>query len=273
MDINFKRNRTQEFLELGIDPLYNYSETDNTKKKVFQNKAEGYIITAIQELKIRKLLKQDAYDYLYSAFVSFFNSIQNICENNYSWATVELYYTVYYLLRAKLHLEGYAIFRATSMYFANIKTGEELKRINSKKHLNTHDGTIKLFEKCFGTSDIIYSNTVDCVNSVEWIKGKRELVNYLSVEFKEPGYFPYFEKFNSIDVLKKNTIKIINDNSNTLAFQSEFAILGIPLLLFNEIIKNYNLNIKNIFDENKRDYLLSIVSLYELDFMQNYLDL
>lgn len=71
MDINFKRNRTQEFLELEIDPLYNYSETDNTKKKVFQNKAEGYIITAIQELKIRKLLKQDAYDYLYSAFVSF----------------------------------------------------------------------------------------------------------------------------------------------------------------------------------------------------------
>lgn len=74
-------------------------------------------------------------------------------------------------------------------------------------------------------------------------------------------------------MLKKNIIKIINDNSNTLAFQSEFAILGIPLLLFNEIIKNYNLNIKNIFDENKRDYLLSIVSLYELDFMQNYLDL
>ena len=98
MATSFKRNRTQEYIESEIDPTYDPLDDDGSKRKAFQQKSELFMFSTCQKIIIRSYLEQDAYDYLFSAFVSFFNGIQNICENNYSWSTVELYYTMFYQL-------------------------------------------------------------------------------------------------------------------------------------------------------------------------------
>lgn len=271
MATNYNRNRTQEYIESEIDPLYNYSETDKSKKKEFQQKVGAYYLTNFQKLSIASLLQEDAYDYLYSAFVSFLNGIQNTCEGNFSWATVELYYTMFYLFRTKLHLEGIVIFRATQMYYLDIDRNDGFKVINSQKHLNTHEGVIKLFEQFFCKNDVIYSNLVEYEKPIEWMKEKREIVNYLSVEFKEPERFNYFEKFSSLTEIKASIKKIVNDTS--LAFQEEFAIIGIPLLLFKEILTDYRIDIDNIWGEKQKKYLLSRIYLDEFDEIKTILHL
>lgn len=269
MATSFKRNRTQEYIESEIDPTYDPLDDDRSKRKAFQQKSELFMFSTCQKINIRSYLEQDAYDYLFSAFVSFFNGIQNICENNYSWSTVELYYTMFYLFRTKLHLEGIAIFRASQMYYLDTKNSDKIRTIDKKKYSNTHEGTIKLFEKFFGKTDITYTNTVEYNIPIEWMKEKREIVNYLSVEFLEPKFFPYFEKFSSALKVKESTIKIINDNS--FAFQEEFAILGLPLLLFKEIIVDYNINVHKIWAQEKTDYILSKIDQYGLDDIKKYL--
>lgn len=269
MATNFKRNRTQVYIESEIDPSYNHLETDKSKRKTFQQSAESLALNSYQKMKAMSFLEEDAYDYLYAAYVSFLNGIQNVCEHNFSWATVELYYTMFYLLRTKLHLEGIIIFRAGKMYFSNIHNNEGFKPIASQRNTNTHEGTISLFERFFEKTDIIYANAIEDSTPIEWIKEKREIVNYLSVEFKEPEHFAYLEKFCSIDKANESIKKIIQDAS--LAFQEEFAIIGIPLLLFKEILSDYRININNILSQEKRDYLLSRIVPYGLIELKQHL--
>lgn len=268
MDIDYKRNRVQVYLENAVD--WDYAHTDETSLKALQLKAKEYVLSSVDCVKLKPLIKDDAYDYTYSAAVSFFNALENICFQNYSWATVELYYVIYYLCRAKLHFGNIALFSARQLYYLQISPGESIKQPPDVKN-NTHDGTIKIFKKFFST-DFILSNKVDNIDSVDWIKNNREIVNYRSVDFKDPIHFPFLDKFKDLALLKRN-IKLIIDEPFTFVFQSEFAMVGVPLALFNEVIKDFSLNLKSRFSENKILYLKSKINKLDIGFIGNYLTL
>lgn len=268
MDIKFERNRIQEYLEKVIDPNFT-SFDDKAKNNQFKMKAERYILNAVDESKMESLIKKDAEDYLFSASVSFFNALQNITERNYSWATVELYYVLYYLFRVKLHYEKVAIFRAKGqIYYLEIKKGNAIHSVKG----NTHEGVIAIFRKMF-PSDLIFSNTIDLADSVEWIKQNREIVNYRSVNFTEPKCFIFFDKYCSLPLLQKNLQMLINDSSFVFAFQPEFAMLGIPLLLLTDITKTYLLQMNHIFSTEKLEYINSIIDELSIEFIKPVLHL
>lgn len=269
MDIEYKRNRVQEYLERTIDPSYSPTD-DKTILKAFTLKAERYYLSSVDCANLYPLIKADAYDYTYSAAVSFFNALEDIYWQNYSWATVELYYVIYYLFRAKLHLGNIALFWARQLYYLQISPGESIKHSSDIKN-NTHEGTISVFTKFF-PSDFILTNTVDNINSVEWIKSNREIVNYRSVDFKDPTHFSYFDKFRTLILLKRN-MKLIIDDPSTFAFQPEFAMVGLPLVLFNEIINDYSLDLKSIFGGRKLLYIQSKISRLDIGFINSYLTL
>lgn len=273
MDIKYNRNRAQLYLENIIDSSYNSNETDKLKKKAFQQSAENYILTQINALKIKELLNKDANDYMYSAFVSFFNALQGLMLNNFSWATVELYYSLYYLLRAQVHYENYAIFRANgAFYYISAKPSEKIKqvKVNGKCLHNSHESTIAIFKTLF-PNNIIFSNTVDFINSIDWAKHNREIVNYLSVEFIDPAAMEFFEKFNTNDLLRTNIKLLLNDS--TMAFQPEFAMVGLPIILIKEIINDYKLNLTNLFLDKQLQYLYSIINILAIDNIKSYFTL
>lgn len=269
MDIEYKRNRVQEYLEKAIDPQYSPTDDKNILN-AFQLKAEGHLLSSVDCAKLCPLIKADAYDYIYSATVSFFNALENIYWQNFSWATVELYYVMYYLFRAKLHFGNIALFRARRLYYLQIIPGEVIRHSPIKGN-NTHEGTITVFKKFF-PSDFILRNTVDNIDSVDWIKNNREIVNYRSVDFKDPMYFSYFCKFNKLSLLKRN-IKLIIDDPSIFVFQPEFSMVGLPLVLFNEIISDYSLDLKSIFGGRKLLYIQSKISKLDIGFINSYLAL
>lgn len=271
MDIKFNRNRAQSYLENAIDPNYDPTETDKEKKKSFQQSAKNYILTQLDVIQIKELLNHDANDYMYSALVSFFNALQGLSLNNFSWATVELYYSLYYLFRAKIHYENFAIFRANGeYYYISAKPNEKIIQVKGKVPRNTHESTIAIFKTLF-PDNIIFSNTVDLINSIDWAKHNREIVNYLSVEFTDPTAMAFFEKFNSKELMQKNVKLILDDNS--IAFQPEFAMVGLPIILAKEILTDNNLDLKKLFSVEQLHHLYSIINTLTVAKFNNYFTL
>lgn len=268
MDINYNRNRVQVFFENVVDPNYDPLEEDKEKRKAFQKIAESHILTTYEMTQIEPLLIQDANDYLYSALVSFFNALQNLTLQNCSWATVELYYSVYYLCRAKLHYERKGIIRANGqIYYLDNNIGNTIEKIDNKKH-GTHDGTMLIFKKLF-PNDIILSNTIDFMDSIEWIKTNREIANYLSVKFIDPDFFPFYDKYKNISLIQKNIKLLIGDIS--LAFQPEFAMIGLPIILFKEIIKDYSINLPSVLSYKNLKFILVTMRTLGIDYRNIHL--
>lgn len=265
MDIEFKRNRVQEYLEKVIDPSY-VPTRDKNALKLFKIKAEGYRLSHIDCIVIDGLIKQDAYDYYYSATVSFINALEDIYLRNYSWSTIELYYTVYYLMRVELHLSNIALFRVAEHYNILTAAGESIKKIGNG---NTHESVIKLFKKYF-PSDLILLNKVDGEDSIDWLKNNREIVNYKSVNFKDPDCYSFFQKFRNPALIKRNLRLIINDPDFIYVFQPEFAMLGIPLIFFKEIISRNAIKPKHILDNNRKLHIEDKIQKLDVGFLRGY---
>ena len=60
--------------------------------------------------------QQDAIDFFYSGILSFAEGIDSIFLKRFSWATVKLYYSIYYLIRASMAANGYATLRCKGMF-------------------------------------------------------------------------------------------------------------------------------------------------------------
>ena len=258
MDIEFDRNRVQEKLEWIIDPNYSPIEEDKNKRKAFASKAEAYKLQNSDEAVLLTLLKEDSKDYLYNGLLSFCEAINELSRGNFSWPAVELYYCIYYLCRYKLHKNSYGIFRANGiMYYLDVKTNNSIEFIDKdKKRITTHDGTIKIFCKLLKSSSVI-SNSVDGKQSLEWLKEVREIVNYRAVRFYEPSYLNVFEKFSSNELLIKN-IQLI-EKDDYYVFQSEFAVIGLPIYFIREI-KRDGADFNILLTEERKKHLKSLIN-------------
>ena len=258
VEIEFDRNRVQEKLEKIIDPNYSPTEEDKNKRKAFVSKAETYKLQNSDEAVLLTLLQEDSKDYLYNGLLSFCEAINELSRGSFSWPAVELYYCIYYLCRYKLHKNSYGIFRANGiMFYIDVKTNNTIEFIDKdKKSITTHDGTIKIFCKLLKSSSVI-SNSIDGKQSLEWLKEVREIVNYRAVRFYEPSYLNVFEKFSTKELLIKNIQLIEKDDS--YVFQSEFAVIGLPIYFIREI-KRDGADFKNLLTEERIKHLKSLIN-------------
>src|SRR5216683_5704618 len=69
-----------------------------------------YPITYFDAASVDSILKTDAAEYFYSATISTASALLSIRMGYYTWATVKLYYSDYYLLRGMLALSKVCIF-------------------------------------------------------------------------------------------------------------------------------------------------------------------
>lgn len=269
MDINFDRNRAQDFLEKTIDPSYDPSSANTTQINIFKTKVDAFQLNSLQTLRLKTLVEQDANDYLFNASVSFCNALQGIDRQNYSWAAVELYYCMYYLLRAKVHYNNYVLFRIKGILYLKLANSEKFISTGGNTS-NTHKTTLKIFKILFPT-DYIFTYEVDFKNSVEWMEDVREIVNYRNVRFSEPNQMSFFDKFKDLHSLSSNINEILKNPTNV--FQPEFAMVGLPIVFFQEIQRENSIQMKNIFSVDKIDYLRNIIDTLNLPQIYNFLSL
>ena len=235
MSINFNRNSSQVLYETFI----NVSSADElmSKKEEFKN----HVLTVGETNQLKLALQNDALNFFYSGILSFSEGIDNAFKKRFSWATVELYYSIYYLIRASLAVKGVALLRCKNMYRLVAKVGEKPFSTGNRKYNTTHEGTISHYRDLYGQSDRLLANNIDDKDAYQWMMEVREIVNYRSAAFTEPDCLEIWEYFsNCIDEGKfADELLRLESDPYVMCFQEEFAILAIPIKRLQQTIADF----------------------------------
>lgn len=272
MSINFNRNRTQEEYEslLGISSVEDLAQN----KQVFKD----HVLSREEANQLKIKLRQDAIDFFYSAIISFSEGIDAIFLERYSWATVKLYYSIFYLLRTSMACNGYALLRNSSMYRLKIAAGEMPYGTNNKKYNSTHGGTINHYKDVFTGTDVLLTNQIDDVDVYQWMENVRDIINYREVCFEDPECLNVWNKYK--EALNQSALTnllelLTNDSEYIYCFQEEYAVVAIPIkrmqqtiadLATNDLLSSISLDrigyIKKIIKSDERN--ISIFEDFEI---------
>lgn len=257
MSISFNRNRTQVKYEamLGIS---SFEELPNRKDDF-----KSHVLSILEANDLKELVVLDACDYLHNGMISMAEGFDNMFKRHYSWATVKLYYSIFYYLRASMAINGVAILQNGNMYRLRLNKDESPIGSNNRRYASTHSGTITHYKEVFGQSDRLISNSIDNCDVYQWMEDVRNIVNYREVKFLDPDCLSIWDVYD--EAMNNNTINflfdsLINDDLCTYCFQEEYAVVAIAL-------KRFQLTLKDFFDRgyysvshNERfDYIMSII--------------
>lgn len=89
-------------------------------------------------------------------------------------------------------------------------------------------------------SDRLLSNKIDDLDAYQWMMNAREIVNYRSVSFLEPGYLDIWDFFSTCvdDGTLVDELKRLEDDSYIKCFQEEYAVVAIPIKRMQETISD-----------------------------------
>lgn len=256
MSINFNRNRTQKQYEsiLGISP----SEL-REKKDLFK----AHALTKQEAELLKVSIKEDALDYFYNAALSFAEGIDSIYQRRYSWATVKLYYSVFYSLRASMAVNNVAILVNQGVLRLKLSEAETPYGTNNKKYKSTHKGTISHYIDLYNGADTLLTNKIDGLNVYEWLEELREITNYREVCFLDPqciNTWSVFEDALNLGKLTELLTKLQEDNNYVFCFLEDYASVAIPIKRLQQTIKDLVDNgLLNKFTEERKDHLENII--------------
>ena len=225
MSIDFDRNRVQVSFEAFVGAA--------SPEELISRK-DGFKSHALSQQEVQQLsndISQDAIDFFYNGILSFAEGIDSIFLKRFSWATVKLYYSIYYLIRASMAAKGYATLRCKSMFRLKIADGETPYGTNNKKYQTTHEGTINHYRDQFGFADRLLSNKIGDIDAYEWMMNAREIVNYRSRSFLEPRCLDIWDYFSTCVDDRTLVTELLNleNDPYVKCFQEEYAIVAIPI--------------------------------------------
>jgi hypothetical protein len=97
-----------------------------------------------EAFQLRSALVEDARDAIYSGVLTIGEAAQGLDRRLFTWATVKLYYSVFYLTRAMLGVNGIALFYVNGKpYVWTAKAGA----LPVKSSGTTHAAVLKAFEE------------------------------------------------------------------------------------------------------------------------------
>ena len=203
-------------------------ENQHVRCQIPKTKYEQTILTKQQAYDIKNLLADEIGPYYYKALLSYMESIIALENKLFSWATVRLYYSVFYSIKAYLACKDIAILRAErKLFYVKAKENETIKRCADT---TDHKGTILTLAKLYRNNDMLLSNNIDNMDVYQWMMKKREEVNYKDIDFHDPNAPDFWGKLNNEieqQGIKDIVDKMVNDNW-LYCFQDEYAVLGIP---------------------------------------------
>jgi hypothetical protein len=216
---------------------------DNDYQKFKKKKApeiKNFSISRSHTILFQSTLRDDASDFYYKGIVSLSESLIATNFKRFSWATVKLYYSIFYFLRASLCLSdiGYVRKERDGYYFFN-NAGNNFISIPSSDHV----AAIELSIKYNSNTDIIQSNSIADHNPYKWLMKQRECVNYTNRTFYEPEFSDtWISISNAIDSdnLTYWITKYLNEN--LYSFLEDHAVLAMPLQVLSGTYKRFTLN-------------------------------
>ena len=132
-------------------------------------------ITRQQANEFKEYLESEVVSYYYKALLSYMESIPSLENKLFSWATIRLYYSVFYAIKAYLACKDIAILRQERrLYYIKAKEGERFKRCEDT---TDHKGSILTLCKLFKNIYTLLSNNIEDISTYQWMMKKREEVN------------------------------------------------------------------------------------------------
>ena len=253
MSISFDRHRAQ----LRCESIFKCKTPEQWKQANFK----GLQLDKSQASLLSSELREDAKDLYFKGLLSFFEALKSIDARLFSWATVKIYYSLYYFLRCTMAINGVALIRQNSLYYLKAIDGETPVTKGNKKYNSDHSGTINYFIDLFN-SDILLSQPIDTTNAYDWLMNRREQINYRERTFNEPSHSEFW-KYIASQIDKGNLEKLIRDyiqDPFLLCFQEENAVLAIPIkraILTKEKLDNEGIYIA--FTNEQRKLLLDLL--------------
>ena len=177
---------------------------------------KNYQLTVADCAALVPMAKKDAVGLYYNALVSFVQGCHSLMAGCVSWASVELYYSIFYATRANLYFKDYLLIRDRGLYLVKIAPNEHPISKDNKKYNNDHSGTLLHYIDVFQDSDYLCSNTIDTMFVYLWLMDLREATNYRQKAFNEPACFA--ELTSAVTKIKTDGVaKMLKE------FKSDFA--------------------------------------------------
>ncbi|MBX3445101.1 MAG: hypothetical protein KF774_22065 [Planctomyces sp.] len=176
-------------------------------------------------------LKEDSQDFFYSACMTLVDGLRGLHCGFYTWATVKLYYSVFYSLRAWLAAEGVCSFYLhTSPFSVEAAAGA----IGVAGKGTTHVHVQSLFARRNPQHRFV-AQTIDQVMALDWLTQRREDSNYKTPRFSEPiapRHFNEVEKYG----IRRCVAAYLADTTDVYTFDKDHAMLALPLKVIGEAV-------------------------------------
>lgn len=266
--INFNRSRAQLKCETFLGCINNRSKWESITG------FENYVLNYVEAKELREDLVLDSADLYFKGILSLSESFISISKGLYSWATIKLYYSTYYFIKAFLSIKGYGLIRKRNLFLFRAENGESPLCKNTRRYSSDHSGTIKYYQDLFRNSDILLDNEINGKTSYEWLMEKREQVNYKERSFNEPDHSEFWDLISTYDNSAKlsNLIEKYIKDEYIYCFQEDHACLALPIkrmiLTSDELKKTF----QPILKQNQISLINKILSLSRIkSSISNYL--
>ena len=189
------------------------------------------MLTSAEAGGLRNCLREDGAATLYSAAVSLADALRSLRQGFYTWATVKLYYAVFYTARCQLALRDTAIFYIDRSPCAlHASAG----RMLAKREGPTHKVVLNEFARLVPSSTFL-SQTIGLEPPLEWLRARREDANYRDARFAEPVTPAHF-RFVAEKGIRKTTLAYLTDAGRTYLFDPDHAMLAFPLSFWRDTV-------------------------------------
>jgi hypothetical protein len=207
---------------------------DRVLAGVAHRDTSSHALTTSDAAILLESFHEDARDAVYSGAISIAEAVQGLDRKLFTWATVKLYYSVFYLSRAALGLHGVGImYRDRKPYAWVAATGERPTKLSGTTHKAVLDA-FRLYRK----SSVLTSQQIGTEDPFAWLMARRESANYKNPKFCEPGVPPHFNFIEKHGV-RRPINDYIADDSHLFTFDPDHAMLAFPIaalkLLFGDL--------------------------------------
>jgi hypothetical protein len=202
--------------------------------------------------------EMDRDGFFFNALNSFANFYISIQKQNYTWAIIQSYYTIFHLSRTCLAFNGYAmVYIGTTPYSVQISHGRFLEKIKGTG--STHIATFNELKKRLPNLFLL-ADKIEDEEPLDWFKKLREEVNYKSVPNEDPSPPRNFATIH--DNLRQWLNTVIEDTTNIYCFSDQYAYFAYPTRFLSYVADMYRkrgLNCKAL-SKDKVQYLVPFFS-------------
>ncbi|MDQ3620978.1 MAG: hypothetical protein M3463_00590 [Verrucomicrobiota bacterium] len=181
------------------------------------------------EAQLKASLLNDASHYIRHAALALAQGMADVQAERCTWATVQLYYSVFYSSRALLAADDFCVFYSNgSPRLLLARAGEMPVKAAGATHLVT----LRAYEERYPNSFFL-SQQIDQLSPIQWLCRKREDANYRLVGPTEPLLPPELLKPVSIGI-RRAVAAYLRDTIYT--FDPDHALVAFPLGFFREAL-------------------------------------